>query len=614
MSAIGSASPGQGDLGIGDIRRYKTRCKILVHSHNSAAPLEIYDGVYAVEIGKSLKGVGTATCSLTPIENWTNLIFPNDLINIYFDIGDEQGWVRTFFGYIDRVEENYVVEASGQPQTFYRLVCSDFGKVFDRTQIYFNPHIAGRPDLIDFDFAENNIGGLALASRGIKMGGPPGMMVVDLILLLTGFGAQYRLPECYPGTNSKDRLRTRRVEKLAGSLPAEFQSLGGAATISTYKRWQTDAVAKARSDLNNYYQQREQGSSDGSDAVASYDIDPTQLEGKSFEEQRKILTDLALLSKVESQLTDIGAVATQRAAARRSKAILDSSVSELVSFIDVVDPFTFVEFRAMDGFQIGKSIWQKQGSLTSTLRTISNESVNELFFDLRALNYDKNTKTIHTDPISGKFGRAKDDAEGNIGGSGAEVGVYYTPAVVMREYPFSTIQGLNLSNLKLDLRGEDNRENTVGYLQFGEIFSNGVNEAGRHVITVNNINIPELDSGGAPSSDRPATKHLDVAVINSKEIIKSQLGRSDADHYNIFEYFSDSLLGTAQKYYMKDFLPVISHIHIIRGGLRRRTVSTKAARFNISAVQSFVRQGGPTLTILSGQGDGTELARSESVV
>lgn len=586
-----------GALGADGVRRYKTRCKVLVDSHNSGSPkgntetVVLTDDVFAVSMGKTIKGAGTATLSLTPSQNYLNLVFPNDYINVYFDIGDGSGWTRTFFGYIDRVEETYKVNKDGKPSTLYRLVCTDFYKAFDKTIVYFNPQMNGREDFEEYDFAAPNVGGLALQSRGVVFGGAPSDIVENVILTMLGFGTQFRLPPSYVPKETQTRLRKFRVEGVRGRLPPEaqarFDKAGG-----NIEKMRRDAKVKATNTVDTAFEE----SNDLEEMVVrlqgSYGLDNDSLDGKSKEDLVKLFTDLDLQSIFAQDGTD-GVSASAEGQSTREQNILASASSENSALIDLVDTFTFIERRAMDGYIMAEPVWEQQGSLISILKGFSNESVNELFLDLRALNADTSGRSFTDDLVQGKYATLPDDKQGNVNDKdGAPNGITYIPAVVMREYPFSTINELDLTNAELSLQDDEQQPEKIGLLYFGDIFNQGPNVPGRRVVTGPNINLADTKGG---KSTGISQKHLDVAVIEETEIVSTSLGRSDNDHFNLFEFISDSLLGTDMRFYMKDFLPIINPIHISRNGLRVRSISTKAARFGVGQLINL-REGTPDNT------------------
>lgn len=587
MSAIveRDSGLGLGDLGPDGVRRYKTRCKVLVDSHNNDSTMDISADVYAVDTSKTIKGAGNATLSLVPGENYLNNIFPNDYINIYFDIGDGSGWTRTFFGFVDRVEETYAIGKEGAPSTSYRIVCTDFYKAFDRTQVYFNPHIAGREEFEAFDFAAPNIGGLPLMSKGIQVGGAPSDIIENVILLLIGFGTQFRLPSSYKPARQNE-LRLKRIEDVRGRISEEAQEKIGS-SIESYRQFRQKTQEEVTRTVNEFWQQ-----TDESQRLFllgdSLGVKADDLEGTSKTQAIKLLTDRKVGATLNSSAQGRAEAGTRASVGARERSLLDSALASTSSLVDVVDVYSFVERRAMDGYIFGQPVWEKQGSIISILRSLSNESVNELFFDLRPLSDDGEQKSESSDPVSGKYVTEPDDKEGNL----AEVeslrdGITYVPAVVMREYPFSTVKEVDLSEVELTINDEQGKPEKIGLLTFGDIFSQDPNKPGRKLTYIDNINIPEKVNS---VSQAQGVKHLDVAVVSDREVMSTTLGRSDSDHFNLFEFYSDNLLGTNQRFYLRDFLPVITPIHITKNGLRVRTITTRAARFSLGQVINL-RQG-----------------------
>lgn len=587
-----------GALGKDGIRRYKTRSKVVVSSHmRPDSTFTIYDALYAVDISKAIKGPGTATFTLTPIQNFLNLIFPNDVVNIYFDIGDGSGWVRTFFGYVDRIEENYSVDQEGKPTTYYRVVCTDFSKAFEKTEIYFNPHVGNRRDFAGYEFAAASIEGInTLASKGIVVGGAPSDVIENIILLLLGFGSQFRLPSSYATSagarSAQRRLRQRRAEMVRGQLSPELDISEGS-MISQYLEWKKEESERARKEINEFWQNTDQENI-AKAAETQYGIKFKDLE-VTKDNAAAILGSIYTADRIAGVSTGIGLHTEKRALGARQAGVLESTVAEETSLIDIVDTFTFLERRALDGFIIGAPVWQKQGTIISLLRSVSNESVNELFFDLRPLTAGDDQKTVHTDPVSGPYARIPDDVNGNLPDNGTRNGVTYTPAVIMREYPFSTVPGVDLSSVKLSLSLDPNDDSLsnqgIGYVQFGAIFSDKRNSPGRHSVNIKTINVADI---ALRKTNEVGIKHLDVAVVHEEEIKKTTVGRGDKDHFNLFDMYSDSILGTDQKFYMKDLLPIITPIHILRNGLRIRTVTTRAARFSLPLVKNIVTRTTPS--------------------
>lgn len=575
-------------LGPDGVRRYRTRWKVLVKSHQYAGTTNLSDSLINVSMTKNIKTVGNASLALTADRNLLNLVYPNDYISIYCDRADGYGWTRVFFGFVDHLEELQRVDpATGKPTTMYTLQCSDFQKAFERTEIYFNPHLAGRPDF-DGDFNSTpNIGGAALRTRGVRVNGGPADLVTNLTLLLLGFGAQFTLPSSY-NPRLRDRIRQQRAEQVLGRLSQDVRSevmdQGGYAAF----------LENIRNRL-------------GISASTGALVDP---ESNTAEDVSR--ADRARFSEAVIQALSPGSgtsrESTTSARERGAEAynILNTTVQGFpASLLDIMDISTFVERDAIDGYTNQLSVWDRQGSVMSFLRSVSNEIVDELFLDLRAISVDGG--------LTGgtSFSTDLDDLEGNAPDSnGGQRGILYQPALVMREYPHSTIEYIDADNVPLTVRqrgttGSPAAPDTsltfegqvlpvlpevIGLLWFGAIFSNRPNTPGRHVITIPGINTEDLSLGVATTA---APKHLDTVVVNDAEIISTRLSRSDTDHFNLFELTSDGMLGESARFFMMDLLPIITPTHIVRHGLRTRRLTTRFARNSLETANRIAPQDSP---------------------
>ncbi|NJL53736.1 M23 family metallopeptidase [bacterium] len=503
--------------------------------------------------------------ALTGDRNWFNIIYPNDYVNVYVDRADNQGWTRLFFGFIDHIEQIISIEEH-HPSTVYSIQCSDFQKALERTQIYFNPHVAAREDFSGGFVGTPNIGGLALMTRGIRMNGSPADLALNVMLLLLGFGGQFVLPTSY-NPRLASRLRQQRADFILGRLSADARrqvlDAGGYAGF----------LEQVRNQLNIETSTQE--------LIDPDSTNPTQVqraERRRFSQQVQ-----ATLGGGTGATTETSQGASERGAEAFN--VLNTTVPGYPpTLLDIVDIFTFVERTAIDGYVIGAPMWENQGNILSFLRSISNEVVNELFFDLRPMNRGGGLSNDDT------FSREPDDLEGNLPGQGTvAAGIQYVPAMIMREYPFSTIQGIDGDGIQLSIRQQSapggttvTQNETLGRLHFGAIFSNSPNAPGRHVIRIPNINAEDNALG---RSTEMASKHLDVVVIRDKELISTRFSRSDTDHFNLFEFYSDALIGQDARFFMQDLLPIITPVNIVRHGLRVRSLTTRFGRFSLDVVQ-----------------------------
>lgn len=541
------------------IHRYSTRLIAIVHSHVQNYPdngvIDLSNDVAEFSSNKSIKGVGTAFLRLVPRRNYFNIIFPNDIINIYIDPNDgKSGFVRVFMGYIDRIDRaESVNQDTGATTTSFSVVCSDFMKAIDKTEIYFNPHLANREDFIDARFGKSSLAGNALRTRGIVVQGSPADMVENLLLLLLGFGAQWVLPQCYPSGFAEDS-RKRRIQRskkrISSNIRAQLETLGF--TVDSLQPGQD--LEKAFIDISLRAQGSIEEFEPGRSATAR---DGQQIRQKVI---AKLLADNSALS----------AYAT---------IVREASSTEL-SILDLLE-FSFIEAMAVDGFTADASVWwTQQSSLASLMYGYCNEIVNELCFDLRPVVSDG----IQGDPCFGtEYSRAPDELGINSDGStrfdsnlqAGVAAIKYVPSVIFREYPFSVVNRLDLSNFYIL------GDTSLGKIPFGPIFSTGPESPGRHLYSYTDEGITSLapeaclfESISAPM------KHLDVVTIDDSDIIDARIGRSDHDTFNLFALYSTDMLEKHWKYLTKDFMPIITPVSISRNGLRVFEPSTKFANYS----------------------------------
>jgi murein DD-endopeptidase MepM/ murein hydrolase activator NlpD len=584
MSAISEGAPNL-NVSPDSYRRYHTTIKVIVHSH-LGGPYYLSDDVVSCSLSKNIKGAGRASLAVLPRRNWINLVYPNDIINIYFDIGDGNGWTRTFFGYIDRIEEQFSVADNGEVNTQYNIVATDFQKAIEKTSVYFNPWVENRAEFQGEDFAALNIGGTALRSRGIRVAGSPADIVTNLLLLQMGFGSQWSLPLNYnPNirTSQDQRLRQQTAGRLINDLentiaPEQLSRLRGLLESGDVSQLREDLQAGVPEAGDTALVESAPFDIPGAEEVAS-DPESTDL----AEARTRVLADRRLRQEIYGEGLTSGQESFARSRLQQYFAIIDEQSDRQRSLLDVINLYDWVERRAIDGYMFDTNIWQRQGPLISIVRSVSNETINELFFDLRPVIAGETQMEAHA-----QWSRESDEIGENKASpeDGGIDGVRYEPAVIMREYPFSTIYSVDATNISVGLAEADGSPGNVGVLYFGAIFSNEPNRPGRHVIDIPLLNIEERVQNirGNVGERGSAKKHLDVAVVSETEIRSTSLGRSDEDHFNLFEFYSSDVLGANAAQFCADFMPIITPIAIARHGLRVRSVSTRANRFSLQTV------------------------------
>ena len=515
---------------------------------------------------KTTKARGKFQLHLVPRRNYMNLVFPNDVVNIYIDPGDgKRGFVRTMMGYVDRVEVTGTVTPDGGAMTRYVIIGSDFQKAIDMTSIYFNEYMRM---ILDERFVGHEKGkprprfsagatGVALRSAGITLFGSPADFIENFLLIILGFGQQWRMPTTYGNISSNLRnLRERRVQRAKNRLPTNLKKL-----------------------------------------VADFGFDPTRIE----ENLKKLLEE----ARSTSFDDDDGLISAEDVTKRMraaEKLRNDSNLLALSTLVNVAnDPsfpaglhdllnYDFIETLAVDGFNANASVAQTNNeTLGQFLYGHSNEIVNELIFDLRPVS--KGDAGLVDDS---SYSKEADDLGINVNGTPKQphtvAAVQYAPAVVFREYPFSVVD-------KIDLRGitfvppkpsTDPEESafgiggtpgsTGGIVEFGPIFAQKPNVPGRHTYQYSESLHPSPDDFVVNAKP---VKHIDVVCIDNSDVKQHQLGRSDEDVVNVFQMYARSA-GNASAHYreqMGNFSPVVNQISVARHGLRNREVTTEFANY-----------------------------------
>lgn len=567
-----------------DIPRQQSRCRVMVYSHieenpddsNYGGVVDCSKDVIQCDTSKTIKAGGGASFVLVPRKNYLNYIYPNDYVHIYFDPGDGRGFIRVFFGFVDRVERTINTGGNGETTTNFKVVCSDFTKAFDKTQIYFNPHIADREDFVSQFFAgSKNINGAVLRTKGVAMYGTPADVVMSLATLLQGFGDQFLVPKSHPRNELLvDLSRRQRLKNALGQLHEDFQNLWGKGDLEREKKRVLEAEARLREraadELLDPYLPLTNAVKTGGEIKLSTSSSLTATGNLSSAALQYFLSKEALQTEeVESDRFN-RAVQTQA-----------QLYKEGHSLLDMMD-FSFVEYGAIDGSILAAQIWQSEGTLWSIMNAWANDLVNELFCDLRLVTSDQSA-----DLAEGEYSKSSDEINGNnpdlAGASGP--GVRTVPAMVMREYPFATVEGVTPPG-KIEILGARLGSVPLGGISTdakGPVFARDVNSAGRKVSKIATLNPWRIVE---TQGKEIAQKHLDVAVVSVKDIIQENIGRGDEDTVNLIEVYSDIGIGKHGRFFSKDVQPVSNPISIIRNGLRVRTVQTKYARWPTSRYKS----------------------------
>lgn len=546
--------------------RQHHRVKVIVHSHIRTSPpigsnrpgvIDCSKDTISLNTSKSIKSIGSANLTLVPRSNYLNYIFPNDWINIWVDPGDGRGFIRIFFGFVDRIERSINTDSNGATTTMFELSCSDFTKAFEASHIYFNPHIADRKDFIGNFAGTKNLGGAQLRAKGVTAFGTPADCVLTFAHLLHGFGAQFVSPPEYPFNKSLlENSRKFRRAWAKSRLPKEILENIGTTTITNW-------IDRLVIDASPIIEVLESGKIDD-DTNAKLDRLFSKSEKQNFIDQ--FSTNEGASDKIKERfaiairLSQLG-FDPNSSADITTGASVDATTLGPGHLLDLID-FTFVEHLAIDGSIVSAPIWTQQGSVWSLMNAYSNNIVNELFMDLRPLGKLDSEFQF----VDGGYVRSADEHHNpDI----HDYGVRFVPALIMREYPFSTVQAIKTEGAQV-------LGKPVGLVTFGAVFCLQPNVPGRRVASLKTLNDYLYEKN--PSLN--ATKHLDVAVISVQDIISENIGRSDSDVVNLLEVYSDGFMGNHMKFTTQDVQPLSIPISVARHGLRVRTYNTRFARFS----------------------------------
>jgi len=578
--------------------RMRTRVILVVHSHHSETPIELSEDLVSFKSSKSIKGVGALSVDVVPRKNYFNLIYPNDTVNLYVDPGDgKRGFIRLFMGYVDKVERTEATNEHGAVSSMFRIVCSDFQKAFEKTTIQVNPNIQHRQDLVVKEYLVSGAP-TGLSTSGVRGHGSPADMVENLSSMLLGFGKQWVLPESYDHTSKivADN-RQRRIARAKDRIPV--------GALEGFNRL-LDHTRNTLEDFSSFSE---------AEAVVNRNNVPPGKNPDEVESITRVVGSSTITGTSDVRGTTIKGTTPPEVFARiragiaelREYHVLKTDLkNDVYTVLDLID-LSFIETSTVDGYIQGAPIWHEGGSLISIMKKFSNEMMNELVFDLRPVAVPRKETSLNSDPYLDRcFGSEYSTDEDELGfnrGTGGDFAssthaVAYVPAIVFREYPWSTVEGVDLGPLAAD-------GDPLGFVPFGPIFSKVVGSGdGQYRSVYDYSTVKEVRDGTISigtigcNFDGPPLKHLDVVSIKNTDVINSTVGRSDNDLTNFYTMFSESPLGTNYKHIMKEFMPVTTPISIARNGLRAKEWTTRFADYGRDAVCDSDKGGTPQGKIL----------------
>jgi hypothetical protein len=242
-----------------------------------------------------------------------------------------------------------------------------------------------------------------------------------------------------------------------------------------------------------------------------------------------------------------------------------ANIADLISF-------DFIEAGAIDGYNANATVFQGGNKTVSQfIYGNCNSDLNELIFDLRP-------ELPSEGPTESGYSTISDETGYNQTGTNnfpASVsGVSYVPAVVFREYPFSTVERMSVSGAFPEVEGTASAQGGED-VYFGPVFSEQVNPDRPKRVS---YTYPVKMSLSTEHAIDAATKFLDVIPIYNTDVTGSSLGRSDEEVSNVQQMTGKYVGGSGDSIYFQsyhqNFQPVVNEISIARHGLRTQDYST----------------------------------------
>jgi len=136
----------------------------------------IRDAVIECNLSKNISNFrGTFDLLFKPTKNWKKKIRPGDWLVIYLGIDGEE--TPRMLGNVDRVSRIVNVNEKGIKTILYKISGSNFGKVFDKYNVFWNPYLKNA-----------QIEKVIINSDSIQFIGSPDEVVKDLINIFLGYG------------------------------------------------------------------------------------------------------------------------------------------------------------------------------------------------------------------------------------------------------------------------------------------------------------------------------------------------------------------------------------------------------------------------------------------
>ncbi len=273
------------------------------------------------------------------------------------------------------------------------------------------------------------------------------------------------------------------------------------------------------------------------------------------------------------------------------------------TLLDLLDR-SYIEREHIDGFLASEQMLSESGNLLTLVGSRSNDCMNELFFDLRLAGREPGQAA----PM------VPDELGGNVDDTGVVTAPAYQPAVVLREYPFTTISKERYpSSAAMTatapvasapnggvLTGPQTVSAELSGAVYGLPESPGVFFSSRkHPVRVQPVRpihgaVPHDPLQAATDAETarasaPSFRYIDTALLPLRRILRMQVGRSDHDYFNVIDLRSSDLQADL-RFVNRGVVPLLSYESFSRHGLRVREITSSFTQMGLAASDASLRK------------------------
>ena len=273
------------------------------------------------------------------------------------------------------------------------------------------------------------------------------------------------------------------------------------------------------------------------------------------------------------------------------------------TLLDLLDR-SYIEREHIDGFMASEQMLSESGNLLTLLESRSNDCMNELFFDLRLAGRDPGSAA----PM------VPDELGGNVDEQGVVTAPAYRPAVILREYPFTTISKESYpSSAPVTAPGPVGSAPGGGTIAGSQTVSAGLSgpvyglpadpgvffSSREHPVLVQPCRPltsatptdPKQAANDAATARAaaPSPRYVDTALLTLDRIVRMQVGRSDHDYINVIDLRSSELQADL-KFINRGVVPLLSYDSFVRHGMRVREIASSYTQMGLAASDASLRK------------------------